>query len=635
MKSRLGQFAQSSVFIWVFLFFVLITHIPTGNTELLGDDYVQWGAVTLPQDLYQKGLQIANPDNQLVDKIKNMFLFLSADSGATQQLKAYGAIPWWINDDITMHMFRPLSALTHWFDYQYLDKNVFAMQFHSLLYILLLALSYFIVSRHFLAFANANSQGGRSQGTVAWIPALAVALFIFSYSVPINFNWLCARNAFIAPLFALWTLWFHHLWADKHRVVYLLLSMASMMLTLLAAEAGVATLAYIGAYALLLDERPFFKRMFTILPALLVVVLWRVGYSSQGFGAENIDLYVDPVRSPYEFVTQRIPMLPIYYAKVVLGPLAMLWLTVTSSIWILSSISLVACALVLWPLWPLIKSNRLVQFGLLGSVVAIIPFLSTNPSARSEPFLQIGFFLALAIWLFSVSQRPQMGKGLKIFIVLLLGVHLVVPTLLVAGKHWRLLTLDVKSMDAYSSVEPAIAAGNGERDLVIVNSPDYFAYYHRPFSWSYNGQTLPRSIKFLAPGLTRMTIERLDKDTYRLTSAEGFAVLSDTPAEVDSRQDPEKNRHRVLGYRANNQIMTKADQAFSAGQDFSVTGMDISISVAERGVPKTLIITLHDVDAAVWQWYDWSDYNYKPFTELEIGESTTLLGPFDPVDEKS
>ena len=627
MKTRLGEFAQSSLFIWAFLFFVFITHIPTGNTELLGDDFVQWGAVTLPQDLYQKGLEIANPDNGFVDKIKNMFMFLSADSGATQQLKAYGAIPWWINDDITMHMFRPLSSVTHWLDYQYLDKNVFAMQFHSLLYILLMALSYFVVMRNFLSFAN------QPNGTVAWIPALAVAFFIFSYSVPINFNWLCARNAFIAPIFAIWTLWFHHLWRHQNSIPYLLLSMTTMMLALLSAEAGVATLAYIGAYALLLDKQPFIKRMLTVLPALLVVVVWRMGYSSQGFGAENIDLYVDPVRSPYEFITQRIPMLPIYYAKVVLGPLAMLWLTVTSSIWILSGISFIACALVLWPLWPLIKSNRLVQFGLLGSVVAIIPFLSTNPSARSEPFLQIGFFLALAIWLYGVSQRQQISKGLKTFIVVLVGVHLVVPTLLVAGKHWRLLTLDVTSMDAYSSVEPQIAAGNGERDLVIVNSPDYFAYYHRPFSWSFNGHALPRSIKFLAPGLTTMSIERIAEATYRLTSDEGFAVLSDTPQNLDSRPDPERNRHRVLGYRANNQIMTKADQAFKTGQAFSVTGMDITIKEALDGVPKVLLVELQAADAAVWQWYDWTDYSYKAFTSLAIGESVTLPGPFAAAKE--
>jgi len=141
------RLVESKYYLLFFLLLVLSTHIPTGKGVLLGDDFIQWAATTTPEALENKGFSIADDSNSFPQRIKNAFLFMSADNSATKELKAYGAIPWWSPDDITMHMFRPIAGITHWIDYQFLDGDVFLMQLHTVMYLLMLTVSYFALCR--------------------------------------------------------------------------------------------------------------------------------------------------------------------------------------------------------------------------------------------------------------------------------------------------------------------------------------------------------------------------------------------------------------------------------------------------------------------------------------------------------
>lgn len=614
LRQILLQLSQSKQFIWVFLLFVLITHIPTGKGVLLGDDFIQWAAATSPEVLAEKGFHVADPDNTFIERIKNSFLFMSGDTTATAELKAYGGVPWWSPDDVTMHMFRPLSALTHWLDYNLFQNDVFLMQLHSVLYLLLLAGSYYAFCRRF--------------GAAGWVPALAVFMFVFSYSVPMNLNWLAARNALIAPMFALWCIMFHDRWRTQDNYGYLLLSLAALALALLSAEAGIATLAYLGAYALLLDpRRSILNAVWTLLPALGVVVAWRLLYSSQGFGTENIDLYVDPVRSPVEFLTERVPMLPVYYLRLILGPAATLLVGITSSIMALSLISLVICALAIRVIYPQLRHSRLMQFGLLGSAVAIIPFLSTNPGPRMEPFLHIGFLLVAGTWLYELWRQGSLTRGIKVLAVGFLIFHLAIPTVLTVARHWRIVTLEIVHTDVYSTVAEDLRAG--DKNLVIVNSPDFSNYYHRPFSWAYHKLPMPEKVQMLAPGLTPVTISRESENRYRLISNEGFAMIANTPQKVDFRDDPHFNKPKVLAYRVNNQIMTNDETAFTVGQKVTGNGFEAEVMNMQGDLPTEIRVEFVENEPSVWQWFDWKDQRYKRMDQLEIGERRHIPGPFD------
>lgn len=615
MTVLVRRLIHSKHFIVFFLLLVLATHIPTGKGVLLGDDFIQWAAATTPDVLADKGFSIADASNSFSQRIKNTFLFMSADNSATQELKDYGAIPWWSPDDITMHMFRPLAGITHWIDYQFLGGDVFLMQLHTVIYLLMLTVSYFALCK--------------ALNMPSWTPMLAIGLFVFSYSMPMNMNWLASRNAIIAPMFAIWALVFHHHWRIDNQPRFLIYSLLALLLALLSAEAGIAILAYLGAYAIILDPKRSVANVWTIIPALLVVALWRLGYSSEGFGTENIDLYVDPVRSPKEFLTQQLPTLPLFYGKMLLGPLAAVMLLVSSSTLVLSLISLVVCLLALWLISPQLRRNRLMQFGALASVIALIPFLSTTPGSRSEPFMHIGLFITLSLWVYLVLQQTSVSTVMKTVVGAFLVIHLALPTIGTAARHWRLITLEVKGADAYSSVAAELA--DGKTNLVLVNSPDYFAYYHRPFGWAYHNQPLPNKIQLLAPGLTRIQVTRKSEYIYDLRSEEGFAFIGADPQDVDTREDPQGNRLKVVGYRANNEIVTNRSTRFHQGQIILSNGYSVTIKEMDGPRPIALSIEFHSNEPSVWQWFDWSDLSYKKFSTLAVGDAITLPGPFDAV----
>lgn len=609
LSEKLSNVLKARYAIWLFLLFVLITHIPTGKSDLAVDDFVQWAAVTQPDVLADKGFHIADSNNSFKDTIFNSFLFMSADNSATQELKEYGALPWWTPDGATMHMFRPLSALTHWLDYKYLD-NVFLMQLHSVFYLLLLAASLYCFYRVI--------------GCPSWVPLLAVGLFVFSYSMPFNLNWLAARNAILAPMFGIWAMIFHHLWRDRDQSPYAFLSLAALLLALLSAEAGIATLGYLGAYALVLDKRRSLVNLWTIVPALSVVVIWRLVYSSYGFGTEDIDLYVDPVRSPLQFVTDRVILYPVYQARLLLGPLFGAILNITSNELLVALICGLLLLIPLYLTFNLLKTNRLMQFAFLGNLAAIVPFLATNPSPRSDPFLHIGLFICMSLWVYSVFQNGQFKGRLKVLVVFVLAYYLAIPTIATAARHWRLVTVEAQSVDAYGSIASDLK--DSDATLVVVNSPDYFRYYYRPFSWAYKGYSLPAKVHLLAPGLVSMDIYRKSDTAYVLTSSEGFPLYSD--AQLEGGQASPINKAKVRRYNANNQIVTNEFERFAAGDLIEANGFSIHILEMQNNLPTKLRVEFNESQAQVWQWFDWQDASYKKMSELEVGESRRLEGPY-------
>jgi hypothetical protein len=354
---------------------------------------------------------------------------------------------------------------------------------------------------------------------------------------------------------------------------------------------------------------------------------WRLFYSSQGFGTENIDLYVDPVRSPMEFLTERVPMLPVFYLRLLLGPAAAVFLGISSSMIVLSLIALVICAVAIRVIYPQLRQSRLMQFGLLGSAVAVIPFLATHPGLRMDPFLHIGFMIVVSTWLFELSRQRKLGRAMKTLAVAFLVFHLAIPTVLTVARHWRIVTLEVVPADAHSMVAEDLRGG--ETNLVIVNPPDFSNYYHRPFGWAYHGMAMPQKIQMLVPGLNSVTISRESDNIYRLTSQEGFAMLSNTPGGLDSRDDPHFNKPKVLAYRGNNNIMTNNETEFSLGQKVTANGFEAVILDIHNRLPSEVRVEFLGDEPSVWQWFDWSDKSYKRMDELDVGEKRFIPGPFD------
>ena len=67
-----------------------------------------------------------------------------------------------------------------------------------------------------------------------------------------------------------------------------MLSALFLALSLFADEGGASTFAFILAYALVLEPGSFRNRALTVLPSVLVIIVWRTIYESLGFGLRNV-----------------------------------------------------------------------------------------------------------------------------------------------------------------------------------------------------------------------------------------------------------------------------------------------------------------------------------------------------------
>lgn len=613
MVSLIKRWVGSRYFILTFLLVVVITHFPTGKGQILGDDFVHWANLTAPEGLAEQGFTTIKPENSLWERVSLSFAFLSNTTDVSKDLDALGYLPWWVGDSVSMHMFRPLASLTHWFDYNFLGRDIVLMQLHTVMYLCFFALSLYWLFRRL--------------GLPGWVPALAMSFIVYSYTMPPNIGWLAGRNAIMAPIFVVLALGFHHEWRTQQRSLFAVLSCLAVMFAVLSAEAGIACLAYIGAYSLLVDKGKLIPRLSTVLPALAVVVLWRWFYSTQGFGANNIDLYVDPAHSPWQFVTERIPMFGMFWGRLILGPIYHGLHLITLNEMVISIICLVIAVLFFGVFWRQIKASALMQFGLFSMALAAIPFLSTNPGPRSEPILQIGFFITVSLIYWNVFTGDS-SRRIRIFLIGFLIYHLAIPATVTTARHLRLITLEAYTGDSYDEIAETFA--EQPTDLVLVNPPNYYSYYYRPYQWVFNGHTLPAHVYQLAPGLEGMTLKRVSEFQYTLTCEQGCPVRSNRPAGIDKRVDPDNNRVSALLFRANNQIMTYFKSEFKADDHYSSGTMRVSFLDMAGDQPKTLQLSFDPTRKTpqLWRWYNWAKGSFETMKPLAVGEQRYFRGPF-------
>ena len=205
----------------------------------------------------------------LSEALSVQFEFLHPARNA--ELMDLGAIPWWTLEGVRVAFFRPLSTLTHWLDYRLWPNSDGLMHAHSILWYGGLCALVVVFYRRFW---------GRT-------PTAGLAALLFAGSVGhlSGVASIAGRNVLIVAVFGLLTLMLHDWWRRDGRRAGALLAPFSLLLALLSAEAGVAVLAYLAAYAVFLDRATWPRRLATLVPYGVVVVMWRLVYQHLGYGA--------------------------------------------------------------------------------------------------------------------------------------------------------------------------------------------------------------------------------------------------------------------------------------------------------------------------------------------------------------
>lgn len=470
------------------------------------DDFLQWAILT-------HQLQPAPHAGTAF----GLFDLVDGSPALVQSLKASGRLLWCTSDSLHLAFWRPLSEMTHWLDYRLWPHSPALMRVHSLLWYGGLIL---LVGRLYRLIDDGQRPARSSLATLIFA-ASSLHFFVIM--------WISARNQLIAACFMVMALMAYHLWRTGKGTRYGWLAGLALSLGLLSAEAAIATMAYLLAYAVVLDQRERWRdRLIALLPFVLIVLAWRLGHVALGFGSTGSGSYVEPgmsARFAYA-VAHRLPTL-------MLAELVGIGAGITQTMTLAAeSVYAAAAATVIVLLAGLMAYFRLwakpqVRFYALGALLALVPVCAINPADRLLLNSEIGMSAVLAALFHQVAVNRHRYKGwpafgVKSVVALLVMIHLVVfPLTTLISPVVTDRTVSSSSISEPLSIPDEAARPNVH--AILINPPAPFLLFYYPLVRSYFGKANPASMQALANGGNQdLQLTVLDEHTIKVASSKSF-----------------------------------------------------------------------------------------------------------------
>jgi hypothetical protein len=555
--------------------------------------------------------------------IRGMFSFVHPDpqlNPMNLSMEA-GSLPWWTIEDLKLAFFRPLAVLTHWLDYQLWPESGAMMHLQS-------------IAWYAGACALATLLYRRVMGATLAAGLAGVIFAIDSVHIG-SVAWLANRNILISLVFGLLCLLAHDRWRRDGWRAGLLLAPLCLLLSVLAAEAGMAVGGYLFAYMLFLDRAAWRQRLLSLAPYVIVGLVWVAIYRSLGYGTWGSGFYSDPMGETVAFAAAVLERGPVLLLSQWIGqlpaPYNLLSLTASRLLWLLA-ILLLAAIFVL--LFPLVRRDRVLQFWMVGMLLAIVPACSIRIlSGRLLIFASlgamalIGAFLPAALveaeaWFRGQRMRTMARRlGHALF-----GLHVVLPLLLIF--------ITVQAMTRTQSViDQAIAIGSVEastREVVIVNAPSPFHFIYLPGQRALAGQPAPEHLRVLAPAHSAVQVTRHDEQTFLIRPAGGFLPRAGTGVGTENTAPP--LAHVVYMYQHLEKFFRSDDLPMTLGQRISLPGTEFKITeMTPDGRPwevRVLFAYAPEDDSTRWLQWDWTTSQYIPFAPPPVGQSVWVSGPW-------
>ncbi len=444
----------------------------------------------------------------------NAFASVDGSEATNAIFKDHGFAPWWSAPDLKFAFCRPLSAATHWLDFQLWPDWPVLMHLQSLAWLAGMVLAAGFAYRRILA---------REPGSRPWVGGLAALLFALDNSHALPAAWLANRNALIGGTFGLLALVAHDRWRRDGWRAGAYLAPVFLVLGLLSAEIALGAAAFLLAYALTIEQGPFVRRIASLGPVLLGLGAWVVFYKLGGFGARGSGLYVDPGTEPLRYLGALRDHLSALWigtwtpfpADVVsalaghAGLFGLIGATVTLLLGLLFR--------------PLLRDDRAARFFALGMLLSLIPSAATNPSNRLLLFTSFGALGLVAQLAGEMSERPR-GTSSRWATAGLV-------TLLIFHLPLEILAAPLHAMAPRQLGDPVFAAVNSfpsppevvGQDVYVLNPPDYLLNLsYVPAILHFQHRPLPHRVRGLAAGPVALSVDRPDDRTLILAVREGF-----------------------------------------------------------------------------------------------------------------
>ncbi len=486
--------------IWVALVAVVLT-LPSLGVGWVADDYY-----------HRAVLHDAGAFGDIVSGPLDMFNFFDGDPVRTRRMMDLGFVPWWTNPQIQAGLWRPLTVLTHWLDYQLWPETPALMHAQSIAWFGLLVLVVAVFYRRMLG--------------ATWVAGLAALLYAVDDARGMPVAFLANRNVLISATFGVTALLMHDRWRRGGSGFAGVATAVLLLASLLAKEAGVATCAYLAAYALWCDGGSWKSRVLSLLPYALVVLGWRVVYAGLGYGMAHTGLYVDPLSEPLRFV----------YVVAVRGPVLLLgqWAWPPAEIVLLLSdvqrvvhwvVAVVVLGALGWLVWPVVRRDRVAWFWVTGMLLAVVPFCAAFPGDRLLTFVGLGamgLLAQVAARVFESARGVSARLGMRwsrVVVGALLGLHLAVsPAMLMARSFSPTGDVLIGGFYLRLPFDERIR----RQELIVVNPPSVLHMAYLLPERELAGERLPKRVLSLASGMQPVTVERIDERTLMVRPEGGY-----------------------------------------------------------------------------------------------------------------
>jgi hypothetical protein len=317
---------------------------------------------------------------------------LHESSSTLDGLKRQGVFAWWSGTSFSIHFLRPGAALTHWLEYRGWPESAWLMHLTNC------ALYAALVGVATLLYRELFEPGSK-------LAALAALMFCIDESHAQSVGWIASRHVVLATLFALLALYFHVRGRVQRRAGLQWVSVVCHVVSLLSGEFGLATLAYLVAYALVFEPGPARTRLRSIWPHLAIGMLWLSVYISLGGGVRDSVWYRDPVHAPLDVLVQGIADLPIWLVSQLGGDVASAALVLPQ--WLARVLALLLFLPLLALLIPALRDFVQARFFATGMLLSCVLLFATVPQDRLLLAASFGGFGWLACFIGGVSEQAS------------------------------------------------------------------------------------------------------------------------------------------------------------------------------------------------------------------------------------
>jgi hypothetical protein len=560
VRERITLLVQSRRGAWVVAALALALTLPATAIGFSTDDYIHSHSV-----------------RERLDRL-NLFEIVGDD---VTWARNNGVLVWWSSPELHVKFLRPLAALTHVVDFTLWPHAAWFMHLINGLIYAATAAVVWLLYREF--FPNERR-----------LAAMAAIMFAIDEGHSPAIGWISSRNTVLANLFAFLTLLFHVRTRVRSRSTgFLLVSAACLALALFSAEAGVAALAYLFAYALVFETGSWGKRVASLVPALTVFGVWATCYFALHCGVRGAGFYRE-LSSPLAAITQGVLDLPTLlfalFGPSVIGPTIVLDAGVVRAVTLASSLPLMAA---LFLALPRTRENA---FFALGALFCLPPIFLTLPQDRLLITASFGAFGLLASFIaVAKTSANRLVRGTRnVFIAL----HFVIAPVLFVLMLNQGGPIDHGVRDIAAAI-PRQAPSQ----VILVNAPiELLSMYSWYVLLEDKQRTQPSAIHELYAGGSSLEATRIDANTLELTAARGWARI---PTE------------RVFGSVAN---MPRA------GSELSVQGLKILVRETEPdGRPKRVQFRFPTpLESSDRLWLEWRGTSPQRWEPPPIGGRATF-----------